>query len=615
LKPIYIIYFLIIFFFKSFSQEIVFVKNDSTNIELSDKILVFQDTSKKLKIDSILNQKFTPYIKNVFSKIKSSDVFWVKFALSNKSTHSVSLNLNVQKQFFLDLYQIKSHQQTRHIAKGGFSNTLMGQYIYEMPFILAPNDTNTFYLRVVFDTFHLQNVPFSMKLCTNYMAKYHQKEFVYDHLWSFIVYFFAVCFLIFGIYLGLIHYYDQKDFTIIYYLFVLIITILVILRVAEFNLGQVILPRNNPYFLTFWLIIDIPLGLFYILFFSKFFQIKSKHPHIERLAILANYIYGALYLLSFLCVLYILTNRIVLKDTFEVMGIISVFLTIYPAYIVYLLYKTTNDFKINVIYGFGFLVLGNFISVIISRIRATYVLSVWQTPSTYLCLGIIFELLFFIVALSKLNQFLQKAAMATGQMNERKRVSADLHDEIGSALSTIAILSDISKSKAQKLAPDLVNGIEKIGEKSREMILTMRDTIWSMNDNNTQNIWERMHQFASEFLTTKKIKLDWQIPLDKSIEQIEFTKKKNLLMAFKEALHNIVKHAAAKNVIIRSEIQLDKISLQIIDDGKGFDVQSVENQGNGLKNFTKRMEEIDGNFTIKSELNKGTELTFIFSYP
>jgi signal transduction histidine kinase len=205
-----------------------------------------------------------------------------------------------------------------------------------------------------------------------------------------------------------------------------------------------------------------------------------------------------------------------------------------------------------------------------------------------------------------------KSAFGKGQSTERKRVSADLHDEIGSALSTIAIFSDLSKRKAQKTAPEMVNEIEKIGIKSREMIQTMKDTIWSLNDDSPQDIWERLHQYANELFLAKNINLDWQIPVNQQFLEIDFNKKRNVLLAFKEALNNIVKHANAKNVMINCKKNNTNLELSIIDDGKGFEMETLDNQGNGLKNFHDRMKEIGGEAKIESKIGIGTSLTFTF---
>ena len=203
-----------------------------------------------------------------------------------------------------------------------------------------------------------------------------------------------------------------------------------------------------------------------------------------------------------------------------------------------------------------------------------------------------------------------KTAFDKGQTTERKRVSADLHDEIGSALSSIAIFSDVTKMKAQKTAPELVNELDKIGTKSRDIIQTMRDTIWTLNEDSQQSLWERMYQSCSETLQAKNIALDWQFPPENELPELPFNTKRNLFLAFKEAITNILKHAEATTVKIESTIENEQFTLKITDNGNGFDIYSLKKEGNGLHNFEKRMKEIGGIIEVQSSLNQGTLVQF-----
>ncbi len=199
-----------------------------------------------------------------------------------------------------------------------------------------------------------------------------------------------------------------------------------------------------------------------------------------------------------------------------------------------------------------------------------------------------------------------------GQSTERQRVSADLHDEVGSALSTIAIFSDIAKMKAQKFAPELVTELDRIGLKSRDMIQTMRDTIWSLKDNNSQTVWERLYLTANENLSAKNIELIWNVPPENVLPELSFNTKRNVFLAYKEAINNIIKHADATVVTVESLDLKTKFELKIKDNGKGFDMDNVQKYGNGLRHFESRMSEIAGSLLIESTPLHGTCITFTF---
>jgi signal transduction histidine kinase len=93
-----------------------------------------------------------------------------------------------------------------------------------------------------------------------------------------------------------------------------------------------------------------------------------------------------------------------------------------------------------------------------------------------------------------------------------------------------------------------------------------------------------------------------------SVEQ-----RKNLLLIYKEAINNIVKYAACKTVNIVLSYQHEELKLSVKDDGKGFDIYQLPKTklgGNGLKNMKARAAQVNGNITINSEMEKGTQILF-----
>ena len=201
-----------------------------------------------------------------------------------------------------------------------------------------------------------------------------------------------------------------------------------------------------------------------------------------------------------------------------------------------------------------------------------------------------------------------QTAFNKGQTTERKRVSADLHDEIGSALSSIAIFSDMVKIKAEKIAPELANELDKIGIKSRDIIQNMRDTIWTLNEDSKQSLWERLYLSASESLNSKNISLDWKLSSDNELPEFPFNTKRNVLLIFKEAITNILKHADASLVTVESSSQNGQFILKITDNGSGFDILTLKNGGQGLNNFKNRMTEIGGKAILNSQIGIGTTI-------
>lgn len=183
---------------------------------------------------------------------------------------------------------------------------------------------------------------------------------------------------------------------------------------------------------------------------------------------------------------------------------------------------------------------------------------------------------------------------------ERARISSDMHDDLGSGLSTIRLLSEIAKRKIQDTSQ--TREIERISETAGEMVDKMSEIIWAMNSSNDSlaNLIAYMRSFAADFLEHAHITHQFYIP--ELIPNVKLSGgiRRNIYLAVKESLHNVVKHAKATEVMI--EIRMEKnMTITIRDNGKGFDQEKVRLFGNGLKNIQKRMVAIGGNADITSD--------------
>ncbi|SFD50262.1 Signal transduction histidine kinase [Chitinophaga sp. CF118] len=183
---------------------------------------------------------------------------------------------------------------------------------------------------------------------------------------------------------------------------------------------------------------------------------------------------------------------------------------------------------------------------------------------------------------------------------ERARISSDMHDDLGSGLSTIRLLSEIAKRKLQDSSQ--TKELERISEAAGELVDKMSEIIWAMNSSNDslENLIAYMRSFAADFLEHANIRHQFFIP--ESIPNIKLSggTRRNIYLAVKESLHNVVKHSKATEVVIRIEMQ-QNMTILLKDNGKGFDQEKVRLFGNGLKNIQKRMESVGGHAEITSD--------------
>ncbi len=193
----------------------------------------------------------------------------------------------------------------------------------------------------------------------------------------------------------------------------------------------------------------------------------------------------------------------------------------------------------------------------------------------------------------------------------RQKIASDLHDEMGSTLSSISILSEA----AQRNIPteEAAQPLSTISERTRQVMDTMSDIVWSVNPKNDEfgSVVMRMREFAAETLEAKNITL--QFNSHESLQELELPmeQRKDFYLFFKEAINNAAKYAQAKQVVVNLTKNLNAIHLEIKDDGRGFDPQKVK-IGNGLQNLQERANRLKGNFSLNSKENEGTTVTLTF---
>ncbi len=199
----------------------------------------------------------------------------------------------------------------------------------------------------------------------------------------------------------------------------------------------------------------------------------------------------------------------------------------------------------------------------------------------------------------------------------RNNISSDLHDEVGSTLSSISMLSTSAQhSLKNKQTEPAAMLVERINSSSMRILEVMDDIIWAINPqkDSMESMMARIREFMNDISDANGITI--HLNADPLINKLSFPMKtkRNFYLIFKEALANVAVHAGCKQINILVKKEHHSIILQIRDDGKGFDV-AKKCSGNGLKNMKQRAVEIGGSFNVKSEITKGTTLTLHIPLP
>jgi signal transduction histidine kinase len=191
----------------------------------------------------------------------------------------------------------------------------------------------------------------------------------------------------------------------------------------------------------------------------------------------------------------------------------------------------------------------------------------------------------------------------------RNAIADDLHDDIGSTLSSISIMNELAKARS----PESLALLTSIGESTAAIQENMSDIVWSVNPGNDrfEDVLRRMNLFAADILEARNIRFEFNTDASLATSRLSMKQRKNLYLFFKEAINNAAKHSRASTIVINIFKKQNQVEMTIIDDGNGFNPK-ICTMGNGMSTLKKRAEDLDARYNICSQLNKGTSLQLLF---
>ena len=285
-------------------------------------------------------------------------------------------------------------------------------------------------------------------------------------------------------------------------------------------------------------------------------------------------------------------------------------------------YVVVALFKHRVPYG-RYIIWGSIITLLGSALALIFTIYVNNHPGETFAqslnvflpvnISIAIDIFLFSIALQKKIADNEKSLISTAFLRqqaimlERERIIADLHDDVGGGISSIRMMSDLMAQHAGKGDENQYRSFPgKISQTAREVAQRMHTIIWSLNEENDTlgNFTEYVRQFGISYFENSGVAFSLvHSSAFPSEMQLSGVQRKNLFLVIKEALHNILKHAAAAHASIDISLHGKKLGILIMDDGKGTSIKpeaTGNGFGNGLKNMKKRMEEISGQLEYKT---------------
>jgi ligand-binding sensor domain-containing protein/two-component sensor histidine kinase len=187
----------------------------------------------------------------------------------------------------------------------------------------------------------------------------------------------------------------------------------------------------------------------------------------------------------------------------------------------------------------------------------------------------------------------------------RTRIATDLHDDIGSSLSQIALLSEVVRLRVNRDDPPVTESLAQIAGSSRELVDSMSDIVWAVDPrkDHLSDLTQRMRRFASEVFTARDIEFRFE---DRAEDmKLGADVRRQVFLIFKESVNNIVRHSACKQADIEFRVEHGWLTLKVSDDGKGFDSEE-DSDGHGLVSMRDRAKALGGNLELISHNGNGT---------
>ena len=361
---------------------------------------------------------------------------------------------------------------------------------------------------------------------------------------------------------------------------------------------------------------------FYLRFSRYFIGLQDIRTQQNRYMIYAERI---IYVIAFFHIVLYNSGFINLSATISLITFVP--LSIFSLYLIFFFFRITNG-------QIRFLLLGSLCITAGHAIAMSYSFApdilkpfmLFGQPLSLTIIGMLLEMFFFNTGLGFKAKYEQEGKIQAqeqliGQMKEndrmqrrmqsmRNKIASDLHDDVGSTLSSIGLYSEVGAKQVEQ-NPEVVKGIlEKIASSSQRMMTAMNDIVWAIQSFGDQgeSIRERLERTARERLNPAGI--DFEMNCDQRLDQLSFTieARRNILLLFKEIINNAAKYSMAGKVIAEARFDNNDLILIISDNGKGFNPANRK-PGNGIITMKNRAEELGGSIELNSSEGHGTRIT------
>ncbi|HRB50970.1 MAG TPA: tetratricopeptide repeat protein [Niabella sp.] len=222
-------------------------------------------------------------------------------------------------------------------------------------------------------------------------------------------------------------------------------------------------------------------------------------------------------------------------------------------------------------------------------------------------------MLFLLLAISGVlyylrNRLLERSNRLQQELEIRTQIASDLHDDMGSSLSSIHIFSELLRKKGL----DSNELLSKIEANAKDTLEALDDIIWLVKPSNDKfsNLGTHIREFSVPLFESKEINFEIEFPDSISEIPLPMETRRNIYLIIKESVNNLIKYSECTSASIKATYEGGDLVFTVKDNGKGFDPDMITDR-NGVKNLRARAKKIDAEIQFNSALGKGTEIVLI----
>ncbi len=238
------------------------------------------------------------------------------------------------------------------------------------------------------------------------------------------------------------------------------------------------------------------------------------------------------------------------------------------------------------------------------------VVSFWQTGWFQLTLAALCGLV-TLACLFLLGRLVVQSQAQRVVQRERSRIARDIHDDLTAWLARMVVLGERTQ---QELPADSTarSQVGEMCENGRSLLASLNQTIWVINSrrDTLRDLVSYVCRHAEGFFQPTPIRCRFDVEENLPVLPCDMGVRRNLFLAVKEALNNVLRHSGATEAHVRIHRADDALVVSIEDDGRGFDPARADAQRNGLSNMRSRAEEAGGSFEMASSPGRGCRVTF-----